>query len=286
MSVRLNGVLKTAGIRVLGDLHNRSYLQVEKFRNCGKKTVAELREIITKLQHAGLNPRIASAQQPTGTATNEFLIAEHIRPLKFSDLPISERLAGLMIKAGLRRLGDLHSRTPSELLHYRNCGRKTIREVWLLIARAEKGEFDSAACDAAAAPVVLARLLDAGIEKLDERDRNLLLGRIGGRQLPPQTLEQLGRREGLTRERVRQVLEKQFTLLRKTSGPQVPTLLQMVRERCLSVTCPLTPELLNEWLTQRGFSPTYPVPAYVRLFGLLDETIPCWPDGHEWRRSR
>ncbi len=286
ISARLKKILHRAMIRVLGDLHNRSFWQVQKLTNCGPKSVAELREIITSLQPRGLDERGAGDPHGRRIPRDEFLIAENIRPLKFSDLPISERIAGLVKKARLRRLGDLHRRTPSELLRYRNCGRRTIQELWRIIARAEQGEFNSVPCDTATAPVVLVRLLEAGLEKLDERDRHLLLNRIGGGQLPPQTLEQLGQREGLTRERVRQVLEIQFTLLRKISGPQIPRLLQMIRERCLSALCPLTPELLNEWLTQQGFAPTYPAPAYVRLFGALDKNIPGWPNGHDGRGPR
>jgi hypothetical protein len=64
---------------------------------------------------------------------------------------------------------------------------------------------------------------------------------------PPLTLEQLGQQRGLTRERIRNMLDKVFTVIRKTFGPRIPRLLDLVRRRCFSDVCPLTPKLLKQW---------------------------------------
>jgi hypothetical protein len=281
MSVRLTGILKRAGHRVLGDLHGRSYVEILKCRNCGATTIAELRQIVARLQRGNLQPAQLTTKAPT-QVNADFVIAESIRSLQFADLPISQRLAGLMSKAGMRRVGDLSGRSQAELLNFSNCGRRTLREISTLISRAEQGEFATAAWDARTAPAVLVRLLDAGIAKLDNRHRNLLLDRIGARELPPQTLEQLGQREGLTRERIRQILERKILqAVRKSAGPEIPALLLSVKQRCLSTLCPLTPELLSEWLNQQHFTPAYRGTAYLRLLMALEENMPAWPQGHD-----
>jgi hypothetical protein len=117
--------------------------------------------------------------------------------------------------------------------------------------------------------------------KLSPRDKHLLLARIGGEDVPPPTLEELGRQHALTRMRVQQIVEKTLNTLKKTWGPRVPRLLEAVKRRCFSNVCPLTPELLDQWIGESHSTFQLSLKAQVRLIGALDEDIPCWPNQHD-----
>jgi len=84
--------------------------------------------------------------------------------------------------------------------------------------------------------------------------------------------------------------------LRKIWGPRVPRLLEVMKWRCLSTICPLTPQLLRKWIDSPTASsarrPTrghftgfrLSMEAYVRLIAALDKSIPCWLEtNHEAR---
>src|ERR1035441_1094015 len=50
ISVRLRHIFAYQQLRLLGDLHGISYVEFAKFRNCGKKTVWALQELVRMVQ--------------------------------------------------------------------------------------------------------------------------------------------------------------------------------------------------------------------------------------------
>jgi hypothetical protein len=85
--------------------------------------------------------------------------------------------------------------------------------------------------------------------------------------------------------------------LRKIWGPRVPRLLEVIKWRCLSAICPLTPQLLEKWVGSPADFSSRPttrdylngfrlsMEAHVRLIAALDKDIPCWPEtNHKLRR--
>jgi hypothetical protein len=50
VSVRLAHVLQFKNFRLLGELHGLTYYEVSKYRNCGRKTVEELRQLVRNVQ--------------------------------------------------------------------------------------------------------------------------------------------------------------------------------------------------------------------------------------------
>jgi hypothetical protein len=149
-------------------------------------------------------------------------------------------------------------------------------------------------------------LLEQGLAKLPLRDRQFVLARIGaqtgsgrspGADLLCLSYAEIGRRYGLTRARVHKVFGNSLNTLRKIRGPRVPRLLQVIKWRCLSMICPLTPQLLEKWVDSRGAFSSRPknrdflnsvrlsMEAHVRLIAALDKSIPCWPEAnHKPRR--
>jgi hypothetical protein len=179
-------------------------------------------------------------------------------------------------------LGDLKGRSPSELLQYKNCGRRTLSELQQLIERAISGEFDETHIEDSTAAAELLTLLDQGMAKLLRRRENqFLLARIGGEDLPCLTFEEIGRRCALTRQRVHQVVAKALDTLRKSWGPRVPRLLEMIKRRCLSMGCPLTPALLEQWIGESSRDFRLSRKAQVRLIAALDKNTVRWLEKHD-----
>lgn len=209
------------------------------------------------------------------------VIPESVRHLRLTELPVSTRLSNVLGSMRIRTLGGVHGRRVGKFLRRKNCGRRSILELEQLIQRAASGEFDDSDIEKADAPAALLNLIEAAITKLPDRDRNFVLARVGAGRKRHHTLEQLGQRYGITRERVRVILEKLFGLIRMCYGPRIPQLLERVRQRCISNICPLTPELLHQWAHEfRSRIELAPKP-HIRIISSLDPRIPCWLNGHE-----
>jgi len=195
-------------------------------------------------------------------------------------MPLSVRLGGVLQKMGFRNLGDLHGVLYDQVISMRNCGQRSIRELRALIERVQGGEFDFSRVKGLGLDC-LATQADIAIDSIASRERNMLLLRLGGSGQKPMTLEEIGSKYNLTRERVRQVVDLLFDRIYKHGGPAVDTLLARLAEKCLSNVCPLTPELFKQWLGAKAAECRYPMTFYVRLFGELNADIPAWADGQK-----
>lgn len=297
ISVRLTGVLRRSGVRVLGDLHGRKVDDFAWERNCGFKTLHELDSLARRVSRDcrraekatsagnGSLPLRGSSGNCLATADAQrdeagFAIPESVCQLQFHELPMTTRLANVVRSIGAQTLGDLKGRSSFELLQYKSCGWRTLGEIQQLIERAISGEFDEAQIEEPTAAAELVTLLEQGIAKLSPRENQFLLARIGGEDLPCLTFEEIGRRCALTRARVQQLVARVLDTLRKTWGPRIPRLLEMIKRRCLSTVCPLTTALLEQWIGESPRSFRLSTRAQVRLIAALDENIPCWPEKH------
>jgi hypothetical protein len=193
-----------------------------------------------------------------------------------------------------------------KLLQYKACGWRMISEIQQLVERAVSGEFDLGQIEEATAAAELLSLLEQGLAKLPLRDRQFLLAKIGGQtgsrrspraDLPGLSYAEIGRRYGLTRARVQKVSANALDSLKKIWGPRVPRLLEVIKWRCLSTICPLTPQLLGKWVDSSGACSSRPMrrdflnrfplsmEAHVGLIAALDKSIPCWPEtNHKLQR--
>ena len=218
-SARLADVFRRSGIRVLGDLQGRKVGDFAFRRNCGFNTLHELDSLVRRVGEESASHRKAA------TAAS-FTIPESVCKLRFDELPITRRLANVVQSMGARTLGDLNGRTACELLQCKNCYWRTVAEIQQLIERAIAGEFDVERIEESKAEAELLTLLEQGMAKLSRREKQFLLARIRGL-----TFAEIGRRFGLTRARVHQVVVKALDTLRKTWGPRVPRLLEMEKRQ-------------------------------------------------------
>lgn len=316
-SARLSSMLERFGIHVLGDLHGRKVVDFAWERNCGPKTLYELDLLTRRARFSNGNGSRNSHQRryahalhtpprnfaATGTELvngntqqdeGRFSIPESVCHLPFNELPITRRLANVLRAIGARNLGDLNGRNAFELLQYKACGWGRVSEIQQLVERAVSGEFDVGQIQETSATAELLNLLEQGLAKLPLRDRQFVLARIGaetgnrGADLLYPSYAEIGRRYGLTRARVHKVFANTLDNLRKIWGPRVPRLLEATKWRCISMVCPLTPQLLQKWVEpSAAASPRLmrrssmasirlPMEAHVRLIAALDRNIPCW----------
>ena len=280
ISTRLSHVLQKLGVRVLGDLHRRRVGDFAFQRNCGLITLQELDSLASAFtyQPSSRNPGTTASRGTTAKTRQKgthYVIPKSARRLRFDELPITKHLANVTHSVGLRTLGNLHGRNPFQLRQWKSCGWRTLAEIQQLIERAISGEFDIARMDESTALVELLTLLDQGIAKLAFRDKQVLLARISGK-----TFAEIGRRYGFTRACAHKVTMKTLGILRKTYGPRIPELLEVVRRRCLSISdCSgLTPVLLEQRIAASTKSFRLSKKAQIRLIAALDKRIPCWVD--------
>lgn len=207
-------------------------------------------------------------------------IPAHVRGWPLGQMPLSVRLSGVLQKMGFRQLGDLHGVYYDQVLCMRNCGQRSIRELQGLVSRVQAGEFDYSKVKGLGLDFLIDQADDA-VAQISTRERNMLLMRLGGGGERPMTLEEIGSKFGLTRERVRQVVDLLYERIYKHGGPAVDSMLRRLADKCLSAICPLTPELFLQWLGNREAKTRHPAAFYVRLFGELYSEIPAWPDGQK-----
>jgi hypothetical protein len=201
------------------------------------------------------------------------------------EFPSSARLEGLFRRKGITRLGELHGVSLQELRNFGNCGPRTIAELVDLIKKVSAGKYSVPENPLAPASVAgLLHNVDETIVDLPDREREVLLLRVGatkdGRFW---TLRKVGNKFHLTRERVRQIMELILPHVRKAGGPGLAAQLRAIAARCKDKVCPLTPQLLAQWLPAGKPPARYPLPVYVHLLGELNPEIPAWPRGQEHR---
>ena len=258
-------------------LHGRKVRDFAWKKNCGFTTLYELDSLARRAEaRASTNGNVPVFQNGAG-----FAIPESVCQLQFDELPITTRLANVVRLIGARTLGDLKGRSTFELLQYKQCGWRTLGEIQQLIERAMSGEFYESHTDSSTAAAELLTLLEQGMAKLSPRERRLLLARIEGGDLAGLSFAEIGRQFALTRSRVHQLVPRAVDNLRKTWGPRVPRLLELVKRRCFSMGCPLTPALLEQWVDNSPKTFRLSRKAHVRLIAALDEDIPCWLEKHD-----
>jgi hypothetical protein len=275
ISARLAHALRRSGARVLGDVNGRRVGDFAWIRNCGFKTLQELDSLASGFAQrpSSSNRGGTESEETNGTV---FAVPKSICGLRFDELPITIRLANVVRSNRFRTLGDLHGRTRLELLQYKACGWRTVAEIQQLIERASSGEFDVGRIDESQVATELLTLLELGIAKLAIRDRQLVLARIRG-----MTFAEIGRRYGFTRARAHQAIVRALDALRKSWGPRIPCLLEMMKRRFRSIPTglKLTPALLEQWADDSSGPFHLSREAQVRLIGALDRTIPCRLEG-------
>lgn len=216
------------------------------------------------------------------TATGCLRIPPRFRSLSPDRFPLSTRLSNVLRRLGVGTLGDLHGRSREETEAVRGFGSVTIAELWALAHRIESGEFDWMLNPGSGGRgPSLTEFIDGFVESLAQRDRVMLLWHLGGSGRKPMLLATIGRRYGVTRERVRQVVRRLARRLRKKAETEGVTSATQLVQKCLDGVCPLTADLLQRWLGSDGKQRRESLGFYVRVLGKSWPELSVWPRGQE-----
>jgi DNA mismatch endonuclease (patch repair protein) len=226
LSERLHHVLERRGVAILGDLHGLSQGDFLKTANCGRKTVAELMALVRSVQ-TGTALSAPIAYEPVRDGL--FCVPANAKEINFSELPVSVRLGHVLTRKGFVHLGQLEGLSVRDLQSQRNCGERTISELLELLQQTAGGKFDvPQTCDDSASCRNAIFLIDNAVSKLSARNRQILLWRLGGFGGEPLSLEEVGAKFKVTRERVRQVVERTVPDIRRVSGLKMPFYLRQI----------------------------------------------------------
>lgn len=286
-SVRCYNCLMVCDVRTVGDLAQMSESELLRVKNFGRKSLSEVKALLASV---GLQLGMKSSEDRLRSAEGQQRIAEessstHIfvpqsaRGWALSQMPISARLSGVLERLGARLLGDLQGVSFDEVAKVRNCGRRTLAELRAFVRRVQAGEFDiaNASVEGLAAAYVI-RFVDDTLDRLPSRTRDIVSLRFGGKDEERMTLDEIGRKYGLTRERVRQIVDATTKQMHKSGWLALGELLKRIAEKCITAVCPLTPVLLTQWLGPEARASRYPMSFYIRLLNELLPEIPGWPE--------
>ena len=279
VSVRLSNVFGQQELHLLGDLHGKTYREIGRYRNCGRKTLEELRNLVRQIQ-------LGNSQHPIATDRadwnpNIVSVSTTVRSLLLKELPMSKRLENVLLNGGFTTVGDLDGYELRDLWRAQNCGKKTIFELKELLRRAEAGEFTPVPSTSSSDPLTtVIRFVRAGMRGVNERNREIVRQRLFGRNGEPQILEDVGERFGMTRERVRQIVKGAFQKVKSAGGPVLARALEALANEHNGSVVPVTAPLVAERLSTTNESSEWPELFYVHVIDRIAPFIPVWgPDG-------
>lgn len=280
-SRRLLRLLRQHKVATLGDLQGQAMSALRSSRGFGSGCSQELRDIVARA-NAGqppLPPKAASARKLFGTWT----VPGKAASLKVEDLPLSVRLEGVLKKLGVTTMGELEPLSRGDVIHTPNCGVRTLSEIDELVARAVAGEFEPSTGKDRFGEMI--RRIDGAFAEVPAMPRKVMLMRLGTEKAPARTLESVGQEMGVTRERVRQIVDTWAVSVRREGGPVVGNAIKELTQECHSRVMPVTPELLRKRLGAQGRRNRHATRTLIGLLGAIDRSIPVWPDGPTPGRS-
>jgi hypothetical protein len=282
ISTRLAHVLQREGINRLGELNGRSYLEFWRRPNCGRKTIAELRGLLSR-------PGI----------TKEFLDGEcsrvpsSLHPRSPYDFDPSPPVKRLLRRLGISRLGQLNRMTAIELRFSTRATAKTVHELGEFLNRVRRSEPMLRLAEFAAEEVAgLSRELEECVRALPAPKRKMTELRLGGgndgRVWP---VHRIARELNISANEVSITLHRNWRMIRRAVGLGVRAQMERMAAWCRERVVPLTPGLLSWWLGGRGHYSTPRLRFLVRLIGKLEPGVPAWPHGTgqqrpDWRQGR
>ena len=291
VSVRLWNVLQRLGYRALGDLHGESYKEIYLTKNCGRGTIIELRDFIAEHLLDEDSQELANfieskkAAEAKKVQAETLYIPQEVRGLPLAAFPIPTRLFNVLRDLDFRLVGDLHGFSIKNLKTLRNCGSNTVSELKTFVEKIQQGEFET---KASAPKIVLTpqelnltqliEFIDSFLDELPPRDKDILGFRLGAAG-KPLTLEEVGGKYGVTRERIRQIQSSTLKRLRNRLGQAGEKLFEQLKRDCFAAVCLLTPQLLAYWAQKDFVSFNFSPSFYLRLLAELAPEIPVLAEG-------
>lgn len=312
-SVRLDNVLRRLNVELLGDLQGTSFDEIEHTRNCGQKTIDELREFIERLQDENSVEMLdenyqqkledvekcdarneliekksnASEELPSNfikTTSGKIFVPQSVKDISIKCFALSVRLENVLDSLNIKSLGDLEMFSVKEIKQTKNCGWKTQDELQSFIVRIQRTAVADELPEEIIEPLPteldlngLLNFINSFLIELPDRERQVILSRFGGTSEEKGfTLGEIGEKLGVTRERVRQIESKNIKEFKSRLTSVSDAVLQKLNDDCIASVCPLTTRFLIH-LTGDEFSLfEYPPGFYLRLLSELSPDIPIF----------
>jgi hypothetical protein len=225
LSVRSYNALKARNVKTLGQLVRLSDRQLMSFHNLGRTSLTEIKRAIARaLSAPGVAEMLPDGDLDSSVPTATDL--PHLSPggwripsplPEFRDgsvdlLDLSARPTNVLIALQVLTVKQLLHYPRQKLFHAENIGRKSIAEIdsKLLSYLVRQAELDSTGRGniLQSAVVGVKQFVDDMLAGLPERQRNVLADRYGLWDGIAETLQDIGDKLGLTRERIRQIEAK------------------------------------------------------------------------------
>lgn len=225
LSIRSSKVLQRLGIRTLGDLLRHKPTRILAAKNCGKKSLCEIRSKLLGCLHgprAAQSTPVESASHDLQWALNPTIKAN--LDMAVEQLCLSRRAANIVAAAGAKTVGQLANLPKAVVAQAPGCGTRTITEIETKLR--EYGENS------------ICRGIDIGtncgtqtfcenlLALLPLREQSVIRRRYGLWDGTFATLEAVGQSFGVTRERIRQIEETARKKLKSRFGRMVKLYLQ------------------------------------------------------------
>ena len=124
ISVRLENCVVASGIRTVGELASKTEAELLRTKCFGKKSLKEVKEVLAKMGLSLKGESEAVSRMRAAPTPSLIDLNTSVEELEFS-----VRTQCVLQNANIRTLGELASKTESELLRTKNCGRKCLKEV-------------------------------------------------------------------------------------------------------------------------------------------------------------
>lgn len=304
-STRLVNVLNNLAVNTLCDLEKYSFEEIKQTENCGQKTIDELRQFITKLQDKAFteqqvtkieednvrNESIARIEREWENQPEELIktkggkifVPQSIREISVKWMDVSVALKIVLGKLNVRILGDFEMISINEI-KYKNLWKKDVKRLQSFITCIQQNAAPEELPDTI--DTILATELNLNdllgfinkfLNELPDRERDILLDRFGGNcDEKVLTLEEIGEKFNVTRERIRQMESQSIKELKSRLTGIAEAALEKLNTDCLAAICPLTERFLIH-LTQNEFSLFEYAPSfYIRLLSELSPTVPIF----------
>jgi hypothetical protein len=312
LSVRTSNVLANANIIYLGDLVTWTEAGLMRLQNCGRKSVAELRDLLTAHGLRLGNPSGWTApvpsEQPRPKCMRDYDEQTQAKYfLRVSDLRLSVRANNVLVAAHIQFVGEVVRKTAVQIAKLQSCGKNTVSEIesrlaalrlafgteivdWDKKLAVASNDDPNPALEAArieAQRTVVREIQASCLEEelsgivfavTDGRNAEMVIKYLGWSGAGRRTLESVGQEYDITRERVRQIAAKTINKIRvnKMDLPWLSRALNAARQ-----VGPLSPKELAKLLRKARISRTDFVPSGIEAaceelgitFGLELRTI-------------
>jgi len=279
ISIRLANVLRNNKYFVLGDLDNQSYDNLQKIRNCGRKTINELKSLISEINSGKEEHTNSTLIKPITPTINfkKIYIPENLHGIALSEIPFSIEIENYFKNCGFKLLGDIHEKSYEILDNF--SGRK-ISEFIAFINLCRKSEITILSYIKEVLILsFLINYIDNFLSELSLRDKTIFMKRYGGYADRQMTLEQIGIEIGVTRERIRQLSDRILRKLSYSLRHYCSELIKHMEKTLNNHICPLTFDLLSYFVKKGNIKHAYPLFFYLTLFEETIREISTWPGG-------